>query len=162
MNNLGVKLVFQSGLFLLFFVFSPLCATILHKYKILFGGFIRKGRASFREAKVANQLFPCSKEKCFKDNNKNIHIPRKNLMLMIIKYFFSSVFLLRHRDIQKKICLDWLEVKLGDDMYYTNNKTHTHLSQTISCWLSEIYTISVLGGLGSTLPRFNVFFLLTK
>ena len=142
MNNLGVKLVFQSGLFLLFFVFSPLCATILHKYKILFGGFIRKGRASFREAKVANQLFPCSKEKCFKDNNnKNIHIPRKNLMLMIIKYFFSSVFCW-DTEIFKKKLPRLARVKLGDDIIIIPiiKHTHTHLSQTISCWLSEIYT----------------------
>ena len=124
MNNLGVKLVFQSEFFVCF-VFSPLCATILHKYKILFGGFIRKGRASFREAKVANQLFPCSKEKCFKDNNKNIHIPRKNLMLMIIKYFFSSVFLLRHRDIQIKKLPRLARVKLGDDIIIPIIK-HTH------------------------------------
>ena len=158
MNNLGVKLVFQFEFFVCF-VFSPLCATILHKYKILFGGFIRKGRASFREKQKLPINFSPAPKKNFKDNNKNIHIPRKNLILMIIKYFFSSVFLLRHRNIQIKKLPRLARVKLGDDIIIPIIK-QTHLSQTISCWLSEIYTISVLGGLGSTLPRFNVFFFL--
>ena len=145
MNNLGVKLVFQSEFFYFFFVFSPLCATILHKYKILFGGFIRKGRASFREAKVANQLFPCSKENYFKDNNNNnIHIPRKNLMLMIIKYFFSSVFLLRHRNIQIKKLPRLARVKLGDDIIIPIIK-HTYTlvpnNKLLAVW--NIYNISL-------------------
>ena len=110
-----VTLLIQNLKFVLFRIFLAHCAEILYKYKILFGGFIRKGRASFREAKVANQLFPCSKEKCFKDNNKNIHIPRKNLMLMIIKYFFSSVFCW-DTEIFKKKLPRLARVKLGDDI----------------------------------------------
>ena len=72
------------------------CAEILYKYKILFGGFIRKG-ASFREEKVANQLFLPPKKflisKITTTKTSFSHIPLKILdddEIQILMFF--SVF----------------------------------------------------------------------
>ena len=131
----------MSFLFVLFLAHCVLQSYINTRYSL--GVSSGRDEPVLEKQKLPINFSPAPK-KNFKDNNKNIHIPRKNLMLMIIKYFFSSVFLLRHRDIQIKKLPRLARVKLGDDIIIPIIK-HIHTlvpnNKLLAVW--NIYNISL-------------------